>query len=96
MNKDIGYERAASEKPRSQVPKVVKQIETLDYRVSKYEVFKLRNWGPVLTPDFGKSDVMELWKQSAVYVNVKADDQRLLSKKLAGAYMQVYEVKAGS
>ena len=35
--------------------------------------------GPVLTLDFGKSDVIEIMKQSAIRVNMKAGSQRLLS-----------------
>jgi len=50
--------------------------------------------GPVLTLDFGKSDVIEIMKQSAIRVNMKAGSQRLLSMKPGSLFVGNSYVKA--
>ena len=50
--------------------------------------------GPVLIPDFGKSDVIEIIKQSAIRVNMKAGSQRLLSMKPGSLFVGNSYVKA--
>ena len=44
----------------------------------------------VLTLDFGKSDVIEIIKQSAIRVNMKAGSQRLLSMKPGACLLEIH------
>ena len=46
--------------------------------------------GAVLTLDFGKSDVIEIMKQSAIRFNMKADSQRLLSMKPGACLLEIH------
>ena len=48
----------------------------------------------MLTLDFGKSDIIEIIKQSVIRVNMKAGSQRLLSMKLGSLFVGNSYVKA--
>ena len=44
----------------------------------------------MLTPDFSKSDVIGIMKQSAIRVNMKAGSQRLLSTKPEACLLEIH------
>ena len=46
--------------------------------------------GPVLTLDFGKSDVIGIMKQSAICVDMKAGNQKLLSRKPKACLLEIH------
>ena len=58
-------------------------------------VQRWQNWQrPVrlmLTLDFGKSDIIEIIKQSAIRVNMKAGSQRLLSMKPGACLLEIHK-----
>ena len=44
----------------------------------------------MLTPDFSKSDVIGIMKQSAICVNMKASNQRLLLMKPEACLLEIH------
>ena len=48
------------------------------------------NHNLLLTPDFGKSDVIGIMKQSAICVDMKAGNQKLLSRKPEACLLAIH------
>ena len=44
----------------------------------------------LLTPNFGKSDVIGIMKQSAICVDMKAGNQKLLSRKPKACLLEIH------
>ena len=44
----------------------------------------------LLTPDFGKSNVIRIMKQSAICVDMKAGNQKLLSRKPEACLLAIH------